>query len=405
MYRDLQNHKRSDRIKWIAVFLAILLLAVAVCAMFTRGFKTINPYCWGDKHTYGDDGICINCGAEKSADEDKKGTADNGGMAMGDSVGNGIMLLNTDIPRKLYSDYGIAPIAESAKQLTATITPTDATNKVVDWSVAWKNANSTWAKGKTVTSYVTVTPTSDGALTANVQCLKAFSEQVIVTVAVRNAEDINATCTVDYVQKALGFDISVTYGTQTKILDLKYTSTDVTIDFPFQITSGASFQQAYILTWGAGPERGKSLYKIGYNLNLSEDYTISVSQQSFFTVSFAPTSAYISALSSAGVSTSGMSADTYSKSFNANTSDLDMTDMFYLYCDSFGSVDATCWANYQKLRSNLKSKTSSVMLKVKCETGTTDGKTVSTIYNIKFSTTSLTALANGVELSSSGIQF
>lgn len=97
-----------------------------------------------------------------------------------------------------YDDYGIMPIAQSAYTITATITPSNADDKTVDWSVAWKDSNSTWAKGKTVTSYVTVTPTSDGALTASVSCLAAFGEQIIVTVVPRGNTDISATCTLDY---------------------------------------------------------------------------------------------------------------------------------------------------------------------------------------------------------------
>ena len=46
------------------------------------------------------------------------------------------------------------------------ITPADAANKKVDWTIAFKNASSTWATGKTVTEYATVTPSADGALTA-----------------------------------------------------------------------------------------------------------------------------------------------------------------------------------------------------------------------------------------------
>lgn len=43
------------------------------------------------------------------------------------------------------------------------------------------DASSAWATGKTVTDYVTVTPTANGALTANVECIKDFGEQIKVT--------------------------------------------------------------------------------------------------------------------------------------------------------------------------------------------------------------------------------
>lgn len=78
--------------------------------------------------------------------------------------------------------------------------------KAIDWSIAWKNPSSTWATGKVVTDYVTVTPTSDGALTATVKNiiksgipaeLMSFNEQIIVTAASRVRPELKATATVD----------------------------------------------------------------------------------------------------------------------------------------------------------------------------------------------------------------
>ena len=115
------------------------------------------------------------------------------------------MLSSSVIPKELYGEYGIAQIANSAQTVTATITPSDATNKEVDWSIAWKNSNSTWAKGKTLSDYLTLSPTSDGALTATVTCKKAFGEQAIVTCKVRTDDTLTATCTVDYKQRVVGF--------------------------------------------------------------------------------------------------------------------------------------------------------------------------------------------------------
>ena len=111
---------------------------------------------------------------------------------------NGIRLMRATIDETNYEDYGISPLAESAITLTATITPSNATYKQVDWSVRWKNASSTWASGKTVTDYVTVATATDGAGTATVSCLKAFGEQIEVVATARDNTTRTATCTVDY---------------------------------------------------------------------------------------------------------------------------------------------------------------------------------------------------------------
>lgn len=89
-----------------------------------------------------------------------------------------------------------------------TITPSDATNKKVDWSIAFKNGSSAWASGKTITDYVTVTPSADGALTAVVECKQAFGEQIAVKVTSRDNTYAQAEVTVDYVKRIT--DVSVT---------------------------------------------------------------------------------------------------------------------------------------------------------------------------------------------------
>lgn len=185
--------------------------------------------------------------------------------------------MSVKIPAAQYKEYGISPLADTAYQLTATITPDNATDKTVDWTVAWavppqhsggtmgdEDPRSVWAMGKTVTDYVTVTPTSDGALTANVECIKDFGAQVKVTVTSRDNSDVKANCLVDYTQKLQG--VKATFGStvltdgMTKSFDLSqsgqaaeswtfdYTTSDYTIadeytttvNFPLRTTRQAS---------------------------------------------------------------------------------------------------------------------------------------------------------------------
>ena len=136
-------------------------------------------------------------------DEPAQEQPDEGGMEINESEEQGLSLMSASISPEDFADYGVSPLAESAYTVTATVTPALAVNKAVDWSVSWKNASSSWATGKTVTDYVTVTPTSDGALTASVACIKEFAEQIIVTATSRDNSDAKGTCTVDYRQKLL----------------------------------------------------------------------------------------------------------------------------------------------------------------------------------------------------------
>ena len=102
---------------------------------------------------------------------------------------NGIMLTS-----------GVATTAADgtkSKVLTATVTPSEASKLDYTWSVAFKNSNSTWAKNKTVTDYVTVSQDSSNKLKATVTYKKAFSEQIVVTVSCDLKPTIKATATVD----------------------------------------------------------------------------------------------------------------------------------------------------------------------------------------------------------------
>lgn len=95
---------------------------------------------------------------------------------------------------------GISPQAETGTLITATLYPATAI-AVLDWTAEFKNANSSWANGKTVTDFLKVTPTSDGALTATVECLKAFGEQIIIKATSRTDESVYGTCTADYAKR------------------------------------------------------------------------------------------------------------------------------------------------------------------------------------------------------------
>lgn len=128
-------------------------------------------------------------------------TEEAGGATIGESTGRGLSILSAKIAPQDYAANEVSPLAETAYTLTATVTPAHAMNKEVDWSVAFANPESAWAMGKTASDYVTVTPTADGALTATVECLQAFGEQIKVIVTSREDPAIAAECVCDYAQR------------------------------------------------------------------------------------------------------------------------------------------------------------------------------------------------------------
>ena len=148
-------------------------------------------------------------------------TAFGGGMQLGDSQGNGIKLMSATLLSTEYEDYGVSPLAETAYTLTATITPSDAGNHGVDWSISWRDPASTWASGKKVTDYVTVTPMSDSKM-ATVSCLQPFGTQIMIMAKSQDNPNVLAICTADYAQKVTAAslnigNINVNFGGSTEI--------------------------------------------------------------------------------------------------------------------------------------------------------------------------------------------
>ena len=188
--------------KIVTAVLAILLViviagAAALVGVLSNGFKDWTKF-QPDEQT--------------EQTEQTEETADNGGAIIGESVGSGVKVMSAKIAPENYAANGVSAQAETAYTLTATVLPEKASNKAVDWAVSFVNPSSAWATGKTVTDYVTVTPTADGALTANVECLQAFGEQIKVTVTSRNNAEATATCLVDYAERVAGYTLTLTNG-------------------------------------------------------------------------------------------------------------------------------------------------------------------------------------------------
>lgn len=121
-----------------------------------------------------------------------EGFEQNNQLSFGSFFGSGLSLA-------VASAETVDATSKGKTTLSVTVTPAELAPYVkVDWSVAWQNADSEWATGKTVTDYVTVTPTADGALTAEVACKAAFGEKVVVSVSVRDDATLKAECICDY---------------------------------------------------------------------------------------------------------------------------------------------------------------------------------------------------------------
>ena len=90
--------------------------------------------------------------------------------------------------------------------ITAIITPADAKNRNVTWTVGWDSEAE--LKDKSVTDYVTVTADSTNSLKATVVCKKAFRGSTIVVTVTTEEGGYAASCNVTYEGKPSAIDVN-----------------------------------------------------------------------------------------------------------------------------------------------------------------------------------------------------
>lgn len=219
--------KRADIVKWISVALAIMLVSITLAGLFFGWFTT----------------------AEKTEIGE---TDSNAVFASADTnnVKMSIRRLNVDE----YTTNAAVATASSAYTLKATVLPSDATDATLTMSTAWTNPSSTWASGKSVSSYLTVT--SAGTNTWTLSVVEAFGEQITITVTAPNYVSgdttssnlaLKATCMVDYVKRIKNVQLYYTDAASGVI------STGMSYA---KIKFGGSTTIGYIVSYGVGTVSG-----------------------------------------------------------------------------------------------------------------------------------------------------
>lgn len=198
------------------------------------------------------------------ADDKLDGGNEGGGPVISDGEANGMVMSATAIPLDSYEEYGVSALAENAYSLSVTYTPSDTTYKKTNFTVAFKNPSSTWATGKTVTDYVTVTATGD--TTATLTVLKHFSEQIIVTATNNRNSAVKATTTVDYVGAwNAGIDSTTLYDLQEDI--------EVTVSGLYYGTLSPNYSNCITITFDFYSSYVNAMTAKGYTMSSSVEYT------------------------------------------------------------------------------------------------------------------------------------
>lgn len=185
-----------------AVLFAVLLIAALVLSVLTKGFTD-----W-------------QFGKELPAVNDLTGN-----VVVTPQESGGIRLMAEFQPE--ITESGDATDYEGETlTITATVSPDNsADNTGLDWSMAFKDPSSAWATGKTLTDYMTLTPSGTdaaGSKKVSVKCLKPFGEQVVITATSQDNPEVTASCTADFAQRiesaTLNFgDLNVNLGGDTNV--------------------------------------------------------------------------------------------------------------------------------------------------------------------------------------------
>ena len=185
-----------------AVLFAVLLIAALVLSVLTKGFTD-----W-------------RFGKELPTVNDLTGN-----VVVTPQESGGIRLMAEFLPEITGSDMNTDYESETLT-ITATVSPDNsADNTGLDWSMAFKDPSSAWATGKTLSDYMTLTPSGTdaaGSKKVSVKCLKPFGEQVVITATSQDNPEVMASCTADFAQRiesaALKFgDLNVNLGGDTNV--------------------------------------------------------------------------------------------------------------------------------------------------------------------------------------------
>lgn len=146
---ELYEHKRSDTVKWVLTLIAFIVVGVMLAGIICGWFE------------------------KKETEEEQAGVP-----AYSFIVGNG------EGNRMSLTSVRNSTVTGESVTITATVEPdNEAENTGVDWTATWRNAESVWASGKSVSDYVTLTPGGEdyaASKSVTLENLQPFGEQIII---------------------------------------------------------------------------------------------------------------------------------------------------------------------------------------------------------------------------------
>ncbi|HRF36258.1 MAG TPA: hypothetical protein PLZ09_03070 [Clostridia bacterium] len=194
----------KSKIKVIAIIIVVLMIlgiAAGVVGYYSNGFKNWDKFMPGNWF--------------KNPNEVEQPNKVESGSILNVLTNNGVACVSERIAVSDYSIKGIPANADSAYELTATIQPSVAENKNINWTARWSNVSSVWANDKSISDYLIFNKsTTQSGKKVIVTCLQDFGEQITIIASAEADSTKKSLCSVDYAKKIKSIDFNFTYDNQ-----------------------------------------------------------------------------------------------------------------------------------------------------------------------------------------------
>lgn len=192
---------RISGIVSVIVAMAIVLVCGIGSSWFTNGDITTWFKNWGKE--------IEEVGIEEEKDDNGKPVTDENGEEL--PVDEPINLPKVMTFRSAESLDG-KTAAYASVTVRVTVTPAETDVKSIVYRAEWVNGTSAWAKGKTVTEYLSVTQTEENGTDAKIECLKPLGERIKITATVTSQDDASASaeCIVDFAKRVEKIEMTLT---------------------------------------------------------------------------------------------------------------------------------------------------------------------------------------------------
>lgn len=315
---------------------------------------------------------------------------------------DGIVLVSQEIPKQEFAAYGIAPAAESAQTITATVTPSEAADKQVVWSLSWEDGSSgKWGNGKQVSTYVTGSASQD-THTYTLSCLQPFGETIVVTASLHAAPSVTKTRKVQYKQGYSSMSFKCEFLEPACLWSFTSADSSVTLPFPGGNTTDPSnlWQMMYSKTAPTVEVALSSVYTVAAEISAAK-------------IEASYTSAYLGYINSAGGSAPATSAGSYVTLFELTKSGsssggvlnvLGTKGMASFNRSFFGPVLMKSPSHWTEIVGSIREASPAKMIDLRISV-TVNGVEKTHTVGISFSKESMMVIPSGLDIGISDIVF